>query len=311
MSKHIAIAGNIGSGKTTLTEMLAQHYGWEPHFEEVDQNPYLNDFYEDMQRWSFNLQIYFLNSRYRQNREMFAKDHNTVQDRTICEDAHIFAPNLHAMGLMSSRDFDNYTRLFEAMSSHLQKPDLLIYLRATVPTLVRQSKGEAEILRIIFDWITSNALTNVTKHGSRDIPMASCSLFLWIKSTLQISPKILVKSFSKSKQNWGDYFNFSTTPSLPLNPLTFAPKKNGPCFGGKTRWLFRLSKWLLEPKNLLGRRSRLLGGRGLLRGRHFFGRGFHALNSFDSRRFLHHGRLDFVFVHQGWSHHESHHRNEF
>jgi len=138
MSKHIAIAGNIGSGKTTLTEMLAQHYGWEPHFEEVDQNPYLNDFYEDMQRWSFNLQIYFLNSRYRQNREMFAKDHNTVQDRTIYEDAHIFAPNLHAMGLMSSRDFDNYTRLFEAMSSHLQKPDLLIYLRASVPTLVRQ-----------------------------------------------------------------------------------------------------------------------------------------------------------------------------
>lgn len=138
MSKHIAIAGNIGSGKTTLTEMLAQHYGWEPHYEEVDQNPYLNDFYEDMQRWSFNLQIYFLNSRYRQNRELENKDRNTVQDRTIYEDAHIFAPNLHTMGLMSTRDFENYTRLFEAMSSHLQKPDLLIYLRASVPTLVRQ-----------------------------------------------------------------------------------------------------------------------------------------------------------------------------
>ncbi len=138
MSKHIAIAGNIGSGKTTLTEMLAQHYGWEPHFEEVDQNPYLNDFYEDMQRWSFNLQIYFLNSRYRQNREMSIKNHNTVQDRTIYEDAYIFAPNLHSMGLMSSRDFENYSRLFEAMSSHLEKPDLLIYLRASVPTLVRQ-----------------------------------------------------------------------------------------------------------------------------------------------------------------------------
>ena len=107
MSKHIAVAGNIGSGKTTLTEMLARHYGWEPHFEEVDHNPYLNDFYEDMQRWSFNLQIYFLNSRYRQNQEMSAKAHPTVQDRTIYEDAHIFAPNLHAMGLMSTRDFEN------------------------------------------------------------------------------------------------------------------------------------------------------------------------------------------------------------
>mgnify|MGYP000026153046 FL=1 len=138
MSKHIAVAGNIGSGKTTLTEMLARHYGWEPHFEEVDHNPYLNDFYEDMQRWSFNLQIYFLNSRYRQNQEMSAKAHPTVQDRTIYEDAHIFAPNLHAMGLMSTRDFDNYGRLFEAMSAHLKAPDLLIYLRASVPTLVRQ-----------------------------------------------------------------------------------------------------------------------------------------------------------------------------
>jgi deoxyadenosine/deoxycytidine kinase len=138
MSHHIAVAGNIGSGKTTLTEMLAKHYGWEPHYEEVDHNPYLNDFYEDMQRWSFNLQIYFLNSRYRQNREMASKNHPTVQDRTIYEDAYIFAPNLHTMGLMSARDFENYNKLFDAMSPQLRVPDLLIYLRASVPTLVRQ-----------------------------------------------------------------------------------------------------------------------------------------------------------------------------
>jgi deoxyadenosine/deoxycytidine kinase len=136
MSKHIAVAGNIGSGKTTLTEMLARHYGWEPHFEEVDHNPYLNDFYEDMQRWSFNLQIYFLNSRYRQNQEMSAKAHPTVQDRTIYEDAYIFAPNLHSMGLMTTRDFENYFSLFNLMDSFVKAPDLLIYLRASIPTLV-------------------------------------------------------------------------------------------------------------------------------------------------------------------------------
>ncbi len=135
---HIAIAGNIGSGKTTVTTLLAKQYGWEPHFEDVDTNPYLTNFYEDMQRWSFNLQIYFLNSRFRQIINFRRSGKDIVQDRTIYEDAHIFAPNLHAMGLMTSRDFDNYSKLFELMSSFIQPPDLLIYLRAEVPTLVNQ-----------------------------------------------------------------------------------------------------------------------------------------------------------------------------
>ncbi|MCK9203965.1 MAG: deoxynucleoside kinase [Bacteroidales bacterium] len=135
---HIAIAGNIGSGKTTLTGLLAKHFGWDPHYEDVDTNPYLNSFYEDMQRWSFNLQIYFLNSRFRQVIEIRKSGKTVVQDRTIYEDAFIFAPNLHSMNLMSSRDFENYRSLFELMSSFLQPPDLLIYLRATVPTLVSQ-----------------------------------------------------------------------------------------------------------------------------------------------------------------------------
>lgn len=135
---HIAIAGNIGSGKTTLTRLLARHCGWEPHFEEVDTNPYLNSFYEDMQRWSFNLQIYFLNSRFRQVIEIRNSGKTVVQDRTIYEDAFIFAPNLHAMNLMSTRDFENYRSLFELMSKFIQPPDLLIYLRASVPTLVNQ-----------------------------------------------------------------------------------------------------------------------------------------------------------------------------
>lgn len=138
MGKHIAIAGNIGSGKTTLTNLLAKQYNWEPHYEDVDNNPYLNDFYEDMQRWSFNLQIFFLNSRFRQLQEIRQQPRDVVQDRTIYEDANIFAPNLHSMGLMSSRDFENYRSLFEAVSSMVQPPDLLIYLRASVPTLVKQ-----------------------------------------------------------------------------------------------------------------------------------------------------------------------------
>jgi len=132
------VAGNIGSGKTTLTRLLAKQYGWKPHFEDVDDNPYLNDFYEDMQRWSFNLQIYFLNSRFSQIVEIRRKGDNVIQDRTIYEDAHIFAPNLHHMGLMATRDFNNYLNLFNLMSSLIQPPDLLIYLRASVPTLVRQ-----------------------------------------------------------------------------------------------------------------------------------------------------------------------------
>ncbi len=135
---HIAIAGNIGSGKTTLAGLLAKQYGWEAHYEDVDSNPYLHSFYEDMQRWSFNLQVYFLNSRFRQIVDIRNSGKTIIQDRTIYEDAYIFAPNLHDMNLMSSRDFDNYTSLFELMSSFIQAPDLLIYLQATVPTLVNQ-----------------------------------------------------------------------------------------------------------------------------------------------------------------------------
>jgi len=135
---HIAVSGNIGSGKTTLTQLLAKHYKWEPEFEEVDNNPYLDDFYREMQRWSFNLQIFFLNMRLKQVKEIRESGKDVVQDRTIYEDAHIFAPNLHAMGLMPSRDYENYLSIFHLMESFVQPPDLLIYLRASVPTLVDQ-----------------------------------------------------------------------------------------------------------------------------------------------------------------------------
>jgi len=135
---HIAIAGNIGSGKTTLTGLLAKHFNWEAHYEDVEANPYLNSFYEDMQRWSFNLQVYFLNSRFRQIINIREGNNTVIQDRTIYEDAYIFAPNLHEMNLMTSRDFENYSSLFELMSSFIQAPDLLIYLKASVPTLVNQ-----------------------------------------------------------------------------------------------------------------------------------------------------------------------------
>lgn len=140
---HVAIAGNIGSGKTTLTTLLAKHYGWLPHFEDADDNPYLNDFYEDMQRWSFNLQVYFLNNRFSQVQEIRKNKKTVVQDRTIYEDAYIFAPNLHAMGLMTTRDFDSYFALFKLMESFIKPPDLLIYLRASVPSLVNniQKRG--------------------------------------------------------------------------------------------------------------------------------------------------------------------------
>ena len=133
---HIAIAGNIGAGKTTLTELLAKHYKWEPQYEDVMQNPYLDDFYAEMERWSFNLQVYFLNSRFRQTLDIHNSKNTVIQDRTIYEDAHIFAPNLHAMGLMTHRDFENYSSLFQLMESLVKGPDLLIYLRSSIPNLV-------------------------------------------------------------------------------------------------------------------------------------------------------------------------------
>lgn len=134
--KHIAVAGNIGAGKTTLSEKLAKHFQWEVHFESADDNPYLSDFYLDMRRWAFNLQIYFLNSRYQQVLDILNGEVTVIQDRTIYEDAYIFAPNLHEMGLMETRDFQNYFQLFKTMSSQIQPPDLLIYLKASIPTLV-------------------------------------------------------------------------------------------------------------------------------------------------------------------------------
>lgn len=135
---HVAIAGNIGAGKTTLTKLLAKHYKWEAHYEDVVENPYLEDFYNKMERWSFNLQIYFLNSRFRQILQIRESGKKIVQDRTIYEDAYIFAPNLHAMGLMANRDFENYKSLFDLMESVVQGPDLLIYLRSSIPNLVSQ-----------------------------------------------------------------------------------------------------------------------------------------------------------------------------
>lgn len=153
---HIAVAGNIGVGKTTLTELLAKNFDWNPHYELVDDNPYLDDFYTDMQRWAFNLQVYFLNSRFGQLKEIQESGNNIIQDRTIYEDAQIFAPNLHAMGLMTSRDFENYKRLFDLMASFVKAPDLLIYLRASVPTLVRQiqARGRAYESSIRIDYLT-------------------------------------------------------------------------------------------------------------------------------------------------------------
>jgi len=154
---HIAVAGNIGSGKTTLTGLLAKHFKWQAHYEDVDTNPYLQSFYEDMRRWSFNLQIYFLNSRFRQVVDIRKKGKSVIQDRTIYEDAYIFAPNLHAMGLMNTRDFDNYSSLFELMSTFIQPPDLLIYLKASVPTLVNQiqQRGREYESAIRLDYLKS------------------------------------------------------------------------------------------------------------------------------------------------------------
>lgn len=136
--KFISVAGNIGAGKSSLTGLLAKHFGWEPFYESVDDNPYLSDFYEDMRRWSFNLQIFFLSSRFRHQKEMLAREGRFVQDRTIYEDVEIFAKNLHEMGLMSDRDYENYQALFAEMTNYLKSPNLLIYIRAQVPTLVEQ-----------------------------------------------------------------------------------------------------------------------------------------------------------------------------
>ncbi len=138
MARHIAIAGNIGAGKTTLTNLLSKHYHWDVQLEDMDENPYISDFYEDMQRWSFNLQVYFLNTRWQRIQEIRKGEKTVIQDRTIYEDAHIFAPNLHAMGLMSTRDFENYSRLFDNIKQQIEAPDLLIFLRAGIPKLVDQ-----------------------------------------------------------------------------------------------------------------------------------------------------------------------------
>lgn len=153
---HIAIAGNIGSGKTTLTQLLSKSFKWEAHYEDVEDNPYLEDFYTEMQRWSFNLQIYFLNSRFRQVLNIRRSGKNVIQDRTIYEDAYIFAPNLHAMGLMPKRDFDNYMSLFQLMEEFLSPPDLLIYLRASISTLVEQihKRGREYETNIRIDYLS-------------------------------------------------------------------------------------------------------------------------------------------------------------
>src|SRR3954454_23892888 len=153
--KHIAVAGNIGAGKTTLTEALSKHYKWIPQFEDVANNPYLMDFYEDMPRWSFNLQVYFLNSRLNQLLEIERGTETIIQDRTIYEDANIFAPNLHDMGLMSKRDFDNYYQFFQTLKSMVKPPDLLIYLKASVPTLVSpiQKRGREYEENIRLDYL--------------------------------------------------------------------------------------------------------------------------------------------------------------
>ncbi|MDO9510493.1 MAG: deoxynucleoside kinase [Bacteroidales bacterium] len=152
---HIAIAGNIGSGKTTLTSLLSKHFNWQPHYEDVDTNPYLHSFYDEMQRWSFNLQVYFLNSRFRQVVDIRKGGKTVIQDRTIYEDAHIFAPNLHDMGLMDTRDFENYKSLFELMVTFIQPPDLLVYLRGSVPSLVRniQKRGRPYEEAIRLDYL--------------------------------------------------------------------------------------------------------------------------------------------------------------
>ena len=158
---YIAVSGNIGSGKTTLTSRLAKHYGWTPEYESVDHNPYLADFYADMKRWSFHLQVYFLNSRFKQINAIAARNHPTIQDRTIYEDAHIFAANLYKSELLSDRDYHNYLNLFESMIAYAKAPDLLIYLRADIPKLVSQIQKRG---RDYEDAIRLDYLKNLNKH---------------------------------------------------------------------------------------------------------------------------------------------------
>jgi len=153
---HIAVVGNIGAGKTTLTELLAKHLGYQAHYEDVEHNPYLEDFYNDMKRWSFNLQIYFLNTRFQQIMDIQSNKKNIIQDRTIYEDAYIFAENLHDMGLMTSRDYENYRAIFDNLTSFIKPPDLIIYLRASVPTLVNniQRRGREYEAGIRLDYLS-------------------------------------------------------------------------------------------------------------------------------------------------------------
>ena len=187
---HIAIAGNIGSGKTTLTKMLAKHYDWKPLFEPVDYNPYLEDFYQDMSRWSFNLQIYFLNKRFKDVVSISRTEDAIIQDRTIFEDAKIFAPNLHRMGMMSDRDFDNYTDLFELMMSLVELPDLMIYIRSSIPNLVSQIEKRGrdfEKTMIIFKGSMS-----FMKVGLQ-ITKVVC----WLLKAIHSNLRVMVRHFDK------------------------------------------------------------------------------------------------------------------
>ena len=190
---HIAIAGNIGSGKTTLTSLLAKHYKWDAQFEDVDDNPYLNDFYKDMQRWSFNLQIYFLKSRFGQIQKIHSEKKDVIQDRTIYEDAYIFAPNLHSMGLMTTRDYENYLSLFNLMDSFIPSPNLLIYLRSSVSKLVEQIQKRGR------DYENSIRIDYLTRLNER--------YEAWISNYKKGNLLIIDvenKNFEKNKEDLGD-----------------------------------------------------------------------------------------------------------
>ena len=181
---HVAIAGNIGSGKTTLTTLLSKHYSWLPHYEDADDNPYLNDFYDDMQRWSFNLQVYFLQSRFSKVVELRQNKKTVIQDRTLYEDAYIFAPNLHAMGLMTTRDFESYMQLFKLMESLVSPPDVLLYLRASVPNRSIVSRGSSTfpvVLLILAPWASrTNPCIYTVWKGALSV---SCRPSMTIRAT--------------------------------------------------------------------------------------------------------------------------------